>query len=177
MTVDTAAVAAAWPSDREAPSARAITERLVRIRKNAGVHFAVRSAQNKSAGEARSAPSTPKKPKLSGSQPTTPSNGSAAKRKRKGVTVKPEVIEVDDDAADNELGGGTSVAKDVQHEFVAGDFGNNGDGTELTNDAVENDDVELDSPTKRLRVDDQPFNSKYSYLTQDEDSESEYEGV
>ncbi|KAI9827368.1 MAG: hypothetical protein M1826_006293 [Phylliscum demangeonii] len=66
LSVDTSAVSAAWPTDKERPSARAITERLVRIRKNAGMHFAVRSAQQKGAGStgaARSAPSTPRKPK------------------------------------------------------------------------------------------------------------------
>lgn len=116
LTVDTTAVSAAWPDGRERPSARAITERLVRIRKNAGVHFAVRSAQRSgSSNGVKSAPTTPQKPHAAvGQNGITPRSdggggdggeslsGSGGGKRKRNTTTKIK-SDKDDDEDDDSL--------------------------------------------------------------------------
>ncbi|KAI9807611.1 MAG: hypothetical protein M1825_005551 [Sarcosagium campestre] len=86
ISVDASAVANAWPADREKPTARAISERLVKIRKTAGVQLSITRAGN-------GTPTTsPKRKRLPTSMTPT-----SDKRKRgspsgnkKGVHVKIE---------------------------------------------------------------------------------------
>lgn len=94
-------MAAAWPEDRgETPTARAIQERLVKIRQNsraAGAgHFGISSAQSKTAS---SLPETPHKQTGSAAKPSQAGEvkdrpTSHSKRKRAGSVIK---IEDDDD--------------------------------------------------------------------------------
>ncbi|KAK5201051.1 hypothetical protein LTR16_003996, partial [Cryomyces antarcticus] len=97
-------IAAAWPTDKgEVPTARAITERLVKIRKNAranGVgHFGISSVQPKSASTPRSrhiavaTPPSRKTPKTGGlTTPTT--NG---KRRRAATRTDSDADDDDED--------------------------------------------------------------------------------
>ncbi|MCJ1397945.1 hypothetical protein MMC11_001141 [Xylographa trunciseda] len=103
ITIDTKAVSAAWPTDKgEVPSARAITERVVKIRSLAkatgGGTFSVKSSQSKSPSatkmKASITPITPKKPRVkkengikSGVEECVSGSG---KRKRNATVVKLE---------------------------------------------------------------------------------------
>ena len=171
LTVDTAAVSAAWPDDRDKPSARAITERLVRIRKNAGVHFAVRSANSKSStaggtNGARNAPSAPRKtkPKANGEEAVEGgnANGSAGSNKRKRASkVKKEHSDPDEDEeaaqtkiSEKEVVGETrEAAGTVAYDDQMGngvDHEDEGDEAEYYEEQLVEEDSE--SPAKRHLV-------------------------
>ncbi|TKA77588.1 hypothetical protein B0A49_01741 [Cryomyces minteri] len=97
VNFDAKKIAAAWPTDKgEVPTARAITERLVKIRKNAranGVgHFGISSAQAKSASTPRSrhiAVATPPSRK-------TPKSGGLTNGKRRRAATRAH-SDADDD--------------------------------------------------------------------------------
>ncbi|KAI9763019.1 MAG: hypothetical protein M4579_000082 [Chaenotheca gracillima] len=108
MSVDTSLVSAAWPQDREKPSPRAITERLVKIRKSAGAHFSVGSAQSANGGSAKVTPRKPRTPAAKKSIPApdeTPTTGQKRQRAEpppKSTPTKMESGEEDDDDDDDE---------------------------------------------------------------------------
>lgn len=164
ITVDTKAVAAVWPKDLEAPTPRAITEQLAKIRKKTGGQFTVRKltkAENDTSGHAngtpnKSVPMTPKHVKT----PRDAGSGSGSGKKRKGGSgVKKERDEhsVVTTVSAKELRELQKEAAGVVGNAVAerngldgcGDinYWNGDDGEE-----EEDDTDELESPTKRLRV-------------------------
>ncbi|KAI9784684.1 MAG: hypothetical protein M1816_000749 [Peltula sp. TS41687] len=197
LSVDTKAVSEAWPSNLEKPSARAITERLVRIRKNAGIQFTVKSAQ------ATKGPSSPNGAKgVTGTTPTprkgrakaapTEETGSAGgKRKRGGKAVRKENGdgEHDDGAvkvsakeaetlqqeASTRYGDGIAAEEDVT---MGGNAENAGWGEE---DGEENGEEDLESPSKRARVGREDLSMAKSPLegvsAEDEEDVSQYEEV
>ena len=180
----------AWPNDREKPSARAITERLVRIRKSAGVQFTVKSAQQKtsSKGVKGATGSTPAKPraKATNGENGNGGGGSGGKRKRGGKGVKQE-----NGVADDSDDGGVKVsAKEVdtlqkEASTLYGDgVGDVDHGADTGNaesggwdEEVEMEDLE--SPSKRVRVQQEDLSMSESPVRggfeDDEEDVSQYE--
>ncbi|KAI9875732.1 MAG: hypothetical protein M1830_008062 [Pleopsidium flavum] len=133
LSVDAKKISSAWPSDRDAPTARAITERLVKIRSlakaNGAGHFNIASSQRqtKSQDQKASGPVTPRKRRAGVSDGVIGSgsgSGSGSKRKRTPASTKnPSPAEIsneisnDDDDDDEENGGlGKSVKVSAAEE-------------------------------------------------------------
>ena len=167
LKVDAKAISEAWPADHGLkPTARAITERLVKIRQNskaAGAgHFGISSSQNKSSV---SAPSTPSKSRPSAVKPspqkapTSVSKVSPTKRKRTEVVKLEDDDDEDDDlppitpskpkAFTSRLSTGQELADIISHpeHFVTPTKGMQG----LSVGASGADADEEGSPTKRPR--------------------------
>ncbi|KAI9699435.1 MAG: hypothetical protein M1836_003046 [Candelina mexicana] len=206
ITVKANAISAAWPlidscpllspakkpsltfnplvaKDREVPTPRAITERLVSIRKqaikNGAGHFTVSSSQTK--GPPRSAPTTPRKPRA----PKAATNGngtpsSAGKRKRPATKVKTEAADADGegDDDDDDVGGGGVKLNDSDSGNDNGlANGNDVDGINNGTNGEDNGEggLELESPTKKLRVSSQVKTEKYTEAGDDEEGEEDSE--
>ncbi|KAI9855109.1 MAG: hypothetical protein M1830_006483 [Pleopsidium flavum] len=130
LSVDARKISSAWPPDRDAPTARAITERLVKIRSlakaNGAGHFNIASSQSKSQDQKASGPVTPRKRRAGVSDGVIGSgSGSGSKRKRTPASTKnPSPAEItneisndDDDDDDEENAGlGKSVKVSAAEE-------------------------------------------------------------
>ncbi|KAI9883811.1 MAG: hypothetical protein M1823_004395 [Watsoniomyces obsoletus] len=172
LVIDTIKVSEAWPVDKPRPTPRAITEQLGKMRKNGGGGKGFVRTRG-----ARSAPVTPHKPKNPGSFNKN-AGGSTGKRKRgssiKGERIKDEEDQDNDDeeADDDYL---STIVRRSEVESLrreSGIFKRSTNGKGMTNgkgvngfqniDTVvggqENNNhnvdsaVELDTPTKRLKV-------------------------
>ncbi|MCJ1478296.1 hypothetical protein MMC13_006973 [Lambiella insularis] len=113
VAIDTKAVSAAWPADSgEVPTARAITERIVKIRQltkaKGGSHFVVSNAttipKTKKSSATSSANVTPRKSRAKKADANKADTPGSQKRKR-----DVEYVEVDDD---EEVGGQVKMQVD-----------------------------------------------------------------
>ncbi|KAI9828884.1 MAG: hypothetical protein M1819_006499 [Sarea resinae] len=102
ISVDPKKIVVAWPSDRETPTARAITERLVKIRKDAKANGAGNFSVGK--GTSGSTPTTPRKRTNNGLLKTPTSKGTPAKK-----TATPKSFKTEGSAVKNEFANGFSV--------------------------------------------------------------------
>ncbi|KZF20562.1 hypothetical protein L228DRAFT_173902 [Xylona heveae TC161] len=143
LTVDTKKIAAAWPTDdgREGPTARAISERLVKIRANAKAggagHFAVKKPGN-------SKPNTPRKGRAIKAEgedtPSTPNS----KRKRATKTVPKE--DTDDEYASYNIPGTETkwLADGLAHLNGSASY-------QVLRDQNDDDGDEMESPSKKTK--------------------------
>ncbi|KAI9765381.1 MAG: hypothetical protein M1835_007417 [Candelina submexicana] len=182
ITVKANAISAAWPKDREVPTPRAITERLVSIRrqaiKNGAGHFTVSSSQTK--GPPRSTPTTPRKPRA----PKAATNGngnpsSAGKRKRTATKVKTEA-DADAEGDDDDDVGGGGVKLNGSDSGNENGLANGNDDVDRINNGTNGEEkgeggLELESPTKKLRVSSQVKTEEYTKAGDDEEGEEDSE--
>lgn len=180
MKVDTKAVAEKWPEEYERPTPRAITERVVTIRKRAGVKLRVSGSSSNAAAPApapapangsQSLPSTPTRRNVK--QEGSDAGGSTGKRKRQSrannrrgsgsggiertVSAK-ELRELQSDAA-RVTGNGAADTHEMEG-FQDVDYWNTGASSEV--------DI-LESPTKRMRVSGRAQRVSYHDLVKEED--------
>lgn len=187
LKIDAKKVADAWPAEFEKPTPRALTERLGKIRKDAGA--LIKSGTEAASNGAASAPVTPKKTKVkteqdenagvSGGKRKRPTpkktNGARAKGDADTKVPKREVEELQ--AVTDRLTEATNAmddevpASNENVEVWSGDDGDdNGDVDEdrfgVGGDEADGEDEEyadyaaeeLESPTKKLRVSAEPVN-------------------
>ncbi|KAI9814032.1 MAG: hypothetical protein M1827_003496 [Pycnora praestabilis] len=169
LSVDAKKVSAAWPSDRETPTARAISERLVKIRSmakaNGAGHFAVSSGRStgntNGNGKGPSTPRKPRAPKANGGT-TTGNDGGSGKRKRTTKNVADNNDDEEEGKGEAQMGGAvklegaaaadtinTNDTHTIDATFNSGRGEETDDGSEDAEDGVAED---LESPTKKLRL-------------------------
>ncbi|KAI9800453.1 MAG: hypothetical protein M1833_003339 [Piccolia ochrophora] len=160
LALNTSAIAGAWPTDKEAPTPRAISERLVRLRKITGVNFSVGGGK----GRRTNAPSTPRRAR-NNTATNDDGSGSGGKRKRGGAKAAKGGADDDvDDGDDDEFTNVRVPAKEaagLDDGYLAG-FDEDvvvkqENGVVVLEDESEDDqrddEVDMESPPKRFKVD------------------------
>lgn len=160
----------------------------MRIRKNAGVQFTVKSAQKSSNG-VRSVPVTPSKPRAKPNGEAGSGGSSGGKRKRGGgKVVKQEEQNGHEDSDEGGVKISSKEAESLQKEastiygdgVVASDdeagTAENDHGPENGGWNEEGEMEELETPSKRARVDRLEISMAESPFEEDGDEEDEEEG-
>ena len=177
LKLDTKKVADAWPAELERPTPRAITERLARLRKDAGAHLTVAKGGKGDADNAvraqdqmpASVPSTPKKSQPKDEERTP--GGSGGKRKRPGEVKKTKSQDdMERTISDREVAQLQAETIRFMKMFDAKENGfDEPRGTGRASPEIKDEVDALESPTKRLRIIQYHFDHEEGFEDDDED--------